>query len=131
MLCSNPKYINDYYEAFKTEQMKQYRKMSEDGLGNWFGAYLGEKLVGDLGIFYENDIGRYQNVGTHPEYRKKGICGTLVYEAGNIAFRDYDVNYLVIEADPEYHAARIYESVGFKKSETNYSLSWWRGKELS
>lgn len=34
-----------------------------------------------------------------------------------------------MEADPEYHAARIYESVGFKRGEINYSLSWWKGRD--
>jgi len=30
-----------------------------------------------------------------------------------------------MEADPDYHAARIYESVGFKRCEMTYQLSWW------
>lgn len=102
--------------------------MSEAGLGNWFGAFIGEQLVGDLGIFHENGIGRYQNVGTHPNFRKQGICGTLVYQSGLIALRDYKIQYLVMEADPDYHAARIYESVGFKRNEENYALSWWKRK---
>jgi hypothetical protein len=33
-----------------------------------------------------------------------------------------------MEADADYHAARIYESVGFKRHEINYALSWWKGK---
>ncbi len=125
-LCADPKHLNDYYHEFKAKLTAQYRKMSEAGLGHWFGAFIGEQLVGDLGIFHENGIGRYQNVGTHPDFRRQGICGTLVYQAGLIALRDYKIQYLVMEADPDYHAARIYESVGFKRSEENYAVSWWK-----
>lgn len=127
MLCADPKYLNEYYIDFKKAQMNQYRSMSEAGKGHWFGAYIDNKLVGDLGIFFEGDIGRYQSVGTDPEYRRRGICGSLVYQAGVIALERYGAKHLVMEADPDYHAARIYESVGFKRNETNYSLSWWKG----
>ena len=82
--------------------------------------------MGDLGIFFEGPVGRYQMVGTHPDFRKQGICGTLVYEAGLMAFEEFALDHLVMEADPDYHAARIYESVGFNKAEINYSLSWWK-----
>ncbi len=125
-LCADPKYLNDYFEDYKKGQIKKYKEMSEAGKGNWFGAFIGEQLVGELGLYFEGKVGRYQNVGTHPEYRGRGICGNLVYEAGKIALKEFGVKNLVMEADPGYHAARVYESVGFKASETNYSLSWWK-----
>ena len=130
MRCADPKYLADYaaHERFKRAQFAEYRKLSEAGRGFWFGAYLGSVLVADLGIFYEGKIGRYQVVETHPDYRKKGICGSLVYEAGTTAFKEFGVTELVMEADPDYHAARIYESVGFLPGSTTYSLSWWRGR---
>ncbi len=128
-LCADPKFMNDYYEQFKQRQMASYRKMSEAGMGSWFGAFMDGKLVGDLGIFYEGNVGRYQNVGTHPDHRRQGICGTLVYQTGLLAFEEFGVDHLVMEADIDYHAARIYESVGFKRNEVNHALSWWKGKE--
>jgi ribosomal protein S18 acetylase RimI-like enzyme len=130
IICAKPKFRNDYYEEFKKRQRDDYRKMSESGMGAWFGAFLGDQMVGDLGIFYEGNIGRYQNVGTHPDCRRQGICGTLVYQAGQMALQEFGINHLVMEADINYHAARIYESVGFKRTEVNYALSWWKSKEL-
>ena len=97
-------------------------------MGHWYGAYLHDQLVGDLGIFFEQSIGRFQNVETHPDYRRQGICSTLVYECSKIAFETYGVQTLVMEADANYHAARIYESVGFQKTEVNHSLNWWANK---
>ena len=128
-LCTDPKFLNEHYEQFKQRQMASYRQMSEAGMGAWFGAFLGDKLVGDLGIFFEGNVGRYQNVGTHPDYRRQGICGTLVYRTGLLAFEKFNVDLLVMVADIDYHAARIYESIGFKSSEVTHALSWWRGKE--
>ena len=130
-LCADPKYVNDYYFEFKKQQMSQYRKMSEAGLGFWFGAFLEGALVGDLGLFHENSVGRYQSIETHPGYRRQGVCGTLAYLAGQMLIKEAQLKLLVIEADPEYHAARIYESIGFQGGEINYSLSWWQGKENS
>jgi ribosomal protein S18 acetylase RimI-like enzyme len=126
LLCADPKYLNDYYEVFKREQMANYQRMAKANLGNWYGAYLNGKLVGDLGVFSDGEVARYQSVGTHPEFRRKGICATLVYEAGKSTLENSKIEYLVMEADPEYHAARIYESVGFNKSEVNHALSWWK-----
>ncbi len=113
------------YASFKRRQFKNYQAMAKAGLGHWFGAFLGKRMVGDLGIFHHDSIGRFQNVGTHPDFRRQGICGTLVYEAAQIAFRSYGVKTLVMEADADYHAAAIYESVGFQFTDENQSLSWW------
>ncbi|NRA66192.1 MAG: GNAT family N-acetyltransferase [Pseudobacteriovorax sp.] len=126
-LCADPRHLNKHYEAFKRNQMSQYRAMSLAGMGHWFGAYIGDQLVADLGIFFKNSIARYQNVGTHPKFRRQGICGSLVYQAGLRAMEDFPVDTLVMEADAEYHAARIYESVGFRRCEENFALSWWQG----
>lgn len=125
--CADSKFANEHFEKFKHLQMGTYRKMSEAGMGFWFGAYIDGKLVGDLGIFFEGEFARYQSVETHPNFRKLGVCGNLVYQAGQIAFEEFAVSHLVMEADVDYHAARIYESVGFKRNEVNHSLSWWRG----
>ncbi|MBL6990887.1 MAG: GNAT family N-acetyltransferase [Bacteriovoracaceae bacterium] len=123
-LCADPKFEQSAYLEFKRQQMSNYKKMSQAGMGNWFGAYIEDKLVADLGIFYEGEIGRYQNVGTHPDFRRRGICGALVYKTGLLAFKEMGVKVLVMEADIDYHAARIYQSVGFAKNEINYALSW-------
>lgn len=129
ILSMDKKFQNEDYIIFKSRQMKDYYNMYKAKKGFWYGAFLGEELVGDLGVFYQDKIGRYQNVGTHPNHRRKGICGTLVYETFNLALKEFELDFLVMEADLDYHAARIYESVGFKKNEINYSLSWWKSKK--
>ena len=50
-----------------------------------FGAFFEGNMVGNLGVFYEQELARYQSIGTNPDFRRRGICGTLVYKAGQIA----------------------------------------------
>lgn len=71
--------------------MEQYRSMAEAKKGHWFGAFLNGKLIGDLGVFFEEHVGRYQSVGTHPDFRRKGVCGNLIYQAGLVALREFGV----------------------------------------
>ena len=122
VLCREESFVEAPYRLFRERALKRYQNMIADGMGNWFGAFLNGKLVADLGLFYKGTIGRFQHVETHPEYRRRGLCGTLVHWAASYGFKHYGVKTLVMVADPEYHAARIYESVGFKPTEYQYGL---------
>lgn len=130
-ICADPRFLNADYAEFKTRQMTDYRKMAKAGMGARFGAFMDDQMVADLGVFHDGKIGRYQNVVTHPDFRRKGICGTLVYRAGMVALKEFGAECLVMEADADYHAARVYESVGFKRHEINYALSWWKQKNTN
>ncbi len=113
ILCREPEHELESYRIYKTAQMKNYRLLTELGLGEWFGAFLKGQIVADLGVFFSSDLARFQMVATHPEYRRRGLCARLVLEASQYAFAK-GAETLVMVADPEYHAARIYESVGFE-----------------
>jgi ribosomal protein S18 acetylase RimI-like enzyme len=113
------------YRTFKERQMARYEAMAAQGLGFWFGAFLEGKLVGDLGIYKEGKLGRFQCVETHPDYQRRGICGALVYKSSQFAFTEMGVTDLVMVADENYHAAKIYESMGFVPMAKEYSAFWW------
>lgn len=127
VLCADPIYNTANYTEFKEKQFKNYKRLVQEKRGDWFGAFLNGKLVADLGVFHKDGIARYQMVGTHPDYRRQGICGTLVYEAGLVALNEYKAKTLVMVADDDYHAASIYESVGFKPNDYIYSFCMWDG----
>jgi ribosomal protein S18 acetylase RimI-like enzyme len=110
------------YKLFIRRKMLDYQRMTEAGLGNWWGAFLKGKMVSSLGLFLEHGVGRFQSVETHADYRRLGLCGTLVHTAAKHALETLNARVLVMCADPEYHAARIYESIGFKPSETQMAL---------
>ena len=113
------------YLEFKKKQMGKYRRMTQAGLGKWFAAFVDGKLAADCGVYVFGEVGRFQSVGTHPKFRRQGLCGSLVFAAANWAFANTAAKKLVMVADPEYHAAKIYESVGFKPTEKQAGCSKW------
>jgi ribosomal protein S18 acetylase RimI-like enzyme len=110
------------YRLFKARQLALYRRMTDAGLGAWFGAFHGARLVADLGVFTDGTLARFQQVGTHPEFRNRGICGTLVYESARYARARLGVERFVMTADEHYHAGRIYEALGFRRTERQLGL---------
>ena len=113
------------WKSFYQQQSLQYQAMEKAGLGHWYGGYLNGELVASLGIFHGNKIGRFQTVSTDPKYQRQGFCQTLVYESSRQALASGHVETLVMCADPEYHAIKIYESVGFKRQQTDHGVYWW------
>jgi ribosomal protein S18 acetylase RimI-like enzyme len=118
-------------EAFTRLSFARYRAMAEAGRGAWFGAFLGASLAGHLGIFVEDGVGRFQEVVTHPAYRRRGICATLVHQASLVAFKQLGASELVIVADAGSQASRIYQSVGYRPVERQAGLAWWEGIDAS
>lgn len=111
------------YAAFTRLQMKKRREMAEANVGDWYGAFLDGQLVADCGLFVFDKIGRFQSVGTHPDFRGRGICANLIYQVSQDGLKKADT--LVMCADPGYHAARIYESVGYKPTEKAIGVCRW------
>lgn len=109
--------------AFVARQVADYRMMVESGLGHWYGAFDGPRLVSSLGMFVSRGIGRYQMVDTHPAYRRRGLAGTLVVLAGREALTTGGASTLVIAADADDVAKDLYRSVGFEPTETLTELT--------
>jgi len=131
ILCGAPIFPRDTYAPFKALQMKTFRKATQAGQGAWFGAFKGSQLVGDLGIFVGEGLGRYQNVGTHPEWRGQGVARTMVYQAARAMQARGGVERWVIVVDPESVAERAYQAAGFVRSEwmcaAHHSPWNWQG----
>lgn len=112
-----PSYTREFCEA----QARAQRDLVEAGHGRWYGAFLGGMLRASLGIFAASPgLGRYQNVKTHPDARNLGLAGTLITAAGRYALdpvAGLGLQKLVIVADPDYLAIKIYRSAGFEDTE--------------
>jgi ribosomal protein S18 acetylase RimI-like enzyme len=102
----------------------EYRRMIEAGLGEWFGAFVDGELASSMGLFVWGKLGRFQSVDTHPDFRRRGLAGTLVYEVAQTGFNEMGAETLVMCADPDYVAIKIYESVGFEAVEELAGLDW-------
>jgi len=93
--------------------------LTEAGHGAWFGAFVGGELVAQLGLATDGSgVARYQNVETHPDWRRQGLAGTLVWHAGRLGLDALGASTLVIVADPHGAAIQVYRSVGFADAET-------------
>jgi ribosomal protein S18 acetylase RimI-like enzyme len=123
--CREPEFEEHGYRAYKKQQMARYQKMAESGLGDWYGAFIDRRLVADLGLFHHEGVGRYQAVETHPDFRRRGIAGTLVYVARCQLKSDYELHTLVIVAEQASNPARLYESLGFQLTEKQVGLERW------
>lgn len=114
----------DELRAFVVRQLARYRAMQSQGLGQWYGGFVRGEVAGTLGLVRVagSTIGRFQLVGTDPRFGRSGVCSTLVYEVARDALEERGLTTLVMAADAEYHAAKVYESVGFRPTERLFSL---------
>jgi len=111
-------------EFFVRHMIDDYRRMTESGHGGFFGAFAGEQLAAYVVMFRDGRICEYRDVFTRADFRRRGICRRLVYESAKHALGNWDTDTLLVDAEPDYHALGIYESLGFKRTETTYSLEW-------
>ena len=72
-----------------------------------------------MGLFRASPgLARFQDVKTHPDARGRGLAGTLVHRVSRYGFEELDATTLVMVADPDYLAIRVYRAVGFADTET-------------
>ena len=129
VICREPIFSEESYRIFRQNQAQRYRAMVAQGLGVWFGAFSGERLVADLGLFRAEELGRYQSVQTHPDFRRRGIAGAMVYKAALFGLEHFSLETLVIVAEAGSPAERLYRSLGFEFAE--YQLGVTKSDELT
>jgi len=107
------------FREFAAARVATARHLVEGGHGAWFGAFEEGRLLSGMGLFRAGaGLARFQAVETLPEARGRGLAGTLVHHAGGYGFSRLGARTLVMVADPEYLAIRVYRSVGFTETET-------------
>lgn len=115
--------------AFCRDRVVVQRSLVEAGLAHWFGAFLDGELAASCGIVVRGGRGRFQDVATHPDFRRRGICSRLVYEVARHGRDRHGAERLVIVAELDSAAARIYQSLGFEPAERSAGLCKWRHLE--
>ena len=107
------------FETFESRRVATDRATSAAGQGAWFGAFLDGRLVSQMGLAKAGPgLARFRLVETDPAYRGRGLAGTLVHHVSEYGFGELGATTLVMVADPDYLAVRIYRSVGFDDTET-------------
>jgi len=113
----DPRFTAEELRAHTIGQRDDMRAMVEAGLGQRFGAFQGDRLLAELGIYWEGDIARFNSVATRAEARRQGACRTLVYHASRYVLENTPCKTLVIIADTDGPAGRVYQALGFRPTE--------------
>lgn len=100
----------------------KYARIIGAGHGAWFGAYLQGRLITDFGLIHDGETGRFQSVGTHPEFHKRGGCRTLLKYACEKALGEWKLKKLVMASDPNDYPTKIYESAGFIPTQYSHAF---------
>ncbi len=111
--------VSPAHQRFLSERVAAARRLSGAGRAARLGAFVDGVLRAALGIVVGAEgLARYQNVETHPDYRRRGLAGWLVHGAAEMAARDFGGRRLVIVADPDGPGIGLYRSLGFLAVET-------------
>jgi len=109
---------------FAVRRARAHRAVTEAGHGQWFGAFVGDRLLSTMGLISAGaGLARFQEVKTHPAARGRGLAGTLVHHVSRFGFDELGAQTLVMVADPDYLAIRVYRSVGFADTETQLAAA--------
>ena len=116
--------VDDVYVEFSRRRDAANRALVEAGHGKWFGAFDGDRLQSSLGLMFDGKgLARFQHVQTHPDDRNRGIASTLVHHASTYGLTEGGARTLVMVADPEYLAIRLYRALGFEDTETQLQFT--------
>ena len=110
------------YERHRRRQMARFAAMAAAGRAQWFGLWRNDVLVAGCGLMREGDTGRFQQVETHPAWRRRGLCTGLVHAVSRWAFSSWGLTRLLMGADPHDVAIGIYRGLGYRPMSSQWSL---------
>jgi ribosomal protein S18 acetylase RimI-like enzyme len=111
------------HHRFVNRHLREARELCGRGHGAWFGAFVEDRMRSGCGVITDGSgVLRFQSVETHPSYRRHGLARQVVYTAGRYGLTDLGAKALVIVADPDDVAIRIYRSLGFADAESQVQL---------
>lgn len=114
------------YRAFRQRQMARIERLAQAGCGQWFGLWCDGVLAADCGLVRDaarpGALGRFQQVQTHPLWRRRGLCTALVRGVSAWGFAHWQLDQAVICADPHDVAVGIYRSLGYRDVASHWQL---------
>jgi GNAT superfamily N-acetyltransferase len=122
-MANNTEFEPVSHRAFTSIRLAAARRLAESGAGGWFGAFVDGTMRSGMGLFTDGSgVARFQAVDTHPDFRGRGLAGSLVEHVSRVGLDEFGAETLVMCADPDYLAIRVYRSVGFVDGETQLMI---------
>ena len=113
----------DSHLTFARRRNEQEKALVAAGRGARFGAFADGELVSTAAAFRAGeDLARFQTVETHPDHRRRGRAAAVVHAAGRHALEHLGATTLVIVADTDGDAIRVYRGLGFVDVERQVML---------
>jgi GNAT superfamily N-acetyltransferase len=106
------------HERFARAQAATQRGLSDRNVGAWFGAFVDDALVAELGIVRCGTTARYQAVGTDEPHRGRGLASHLLGVAAQWA-ANQGCDRWVIVTEATNPAGRVYRRAGFEPDSGN------------
>ena len=114
------------YREFRRLQLLRHAQLARLGLGAWFGLWCNGTLAAQCGLMRQADrpgaLGRFQQVSTHPAWRRRGLCTALVHGVSEWGFSQWQLAQAVLCADPHGAAIGIYRSLGYQPASELWQL---------
>lgn len=111
------------YRLYAGRKAQEARRLAEAGHGGWFGAFVNGRMEAGMGLYTDGSgIARFQSVETRPSARHRGLASSLVHFVARLGFEAMSAHTLVMVADPDYLAIRLYRTLGFQDSETQLAI---------
>jgi len=106
------------FTDFRRREMQRFSRIAAHGTGCWFGLWCDGVLAADCGLIRDQHgpgaTGRFQHVGTHPAWRRRGLCTALVHAVTTWGFQHWPLQRIVMCADPHDVALDIYRGLGYQ-----------------
>lgn len=115
-------YEQSGYRIYLENRIEGRKVQIAKGMGQWFGAFDGDALVCQMGIFHNDTVARYQSVETRITHRRRGICSALLRHVAPWALNRAPMAKVVIVAEMDGNAGRLYRSMGFEHAETIHGV---------
>jgi ribosomal protein S18 acetylase RimI-like enzyme len=113
------------YRQYLSGREHTYRTLARRGYGDFYGAFMGKRLVGYAGVFVLDGLARYQLVRVVPDFQNQGVARTLIHHlAQTVASK---AKRQIIIADADYHASALYQSLGFELAQHEGGVCQWPG----
>ena len=100
-----------------------YEGVKRGGGRWWMLRYKGE-FVANCGLFRQGRTGRFREVTTHPQWRRRGFARLLCQLVLAEGFKEPGIEQVVIIAEHDASPERIYKSVGFSLRAFLVALQW-------
>ena len=103
-------------------RLKSYRSLIDAGSGEWWGAWSQGTLCGIAGLFWSDSLGSFQDVVTDAPYRERGVASGLCGEMAAAFFERFPAGDLVVIAEIDSVAERVYRRLGFRSTGLQWNL---------